>query len=150
MPDQMPLAEYVERVTGLLPRVARAMYGRWAYALVRHNITLQQYLVLEVVHERVSMRIKDIAAELTVSLPAASNLIDRLHGMGLVERRRDERDRRVVWITLTQRAACIAVEIRQCRKDAIRQVLVQLTPQDREAHLNIMTKILAILYPDTK
>lgn len=47
------------------------------------------------------LKVSDLAHSLALSTGGTTRLIDRLEAAGLLERRRDTVDRRVVWVTLT-------------------------------------------------
>ena len=64
-----------------------------------------QVQVLLHLAERGQMTMGKLAAELGVSRPAATDVVDRLVLSGLVERVTTEDDRRKVYIRLTQRAS---------------------------------------------
>lgn len=73
----------------------------------QHGITEQQYHVLRVVEAAGDggLPCLEVARRLPTPAPDVTRLIERLRRSGLVSRRRLERDRRVVLIELTERAA---------------------------------------------
>jgi DNA-binding MarR family transcriptional regulator len=69
------------------------------------GITPQQYQVLLAIKAADGARLamKDLAEELLLAPHAAVQLMDRLESAGLAERRPSERDRRFVFLALTER-----------------------------------------------
>ena len=67
-----------------------------------HGITVQQYNILRIVRgEGQPLPVLDIAKRMVTVVPGITGLIDRLEEAGLVERKRCERDRRVVYVGTT-------------------------------------------------
>ncbi len=66
------------------------------------GLTYPQYLVMLVLWEQDQVSVHEIADRLELAPHAISPLLGRLEDAGLVVRRRDTSDRRVVWVGLTQ------------------------------------------------
>src|SRR5690554_2357102 len=65
------------------------------------GLTTPQLIVLEIVASRSRAQPKHIAAKAGVGQATATSLIDKLEARALVERKRDDQDRRIVWVTAT-------------------------------------------------
>lgn len=74
-----------------------------------------------------------IADGLEVTLPAASQLVDRLVRKGLVQRRENELDRRLTTVELTDSGRAAAQEVRKRRSDWFRSVLGAMPEKQRSA-----------------
>jgi DNA-binding MarR family transcriptional regulator len=72
-------------------------------AMKDSGLSTSQLNTLMRLHYRGSCPVSGIRDELGVSAAAASQIVDRLVGMGLIERSEDPTDRRVRQITLTSR-----------------------------------------------
>lgn len=68
------------------------------------GLTIPQLKVLSILMQNSEMRISDISTEASLTNSTTSGIIDRLEKMGLVKRMRQDSDRRVVKVILTQRA----------------------------------------------
>ncbi|MGD8192328.1 MarR family winged helix-turn-helix transcriptional regulator [Brevibacillus ginsengisoli] len=66
--------------------------------LVKSGITRPQILVLEQI-KVAPKTIGDISRAMDLSYSTVSGIVDRLERDGLVQRNRDEKDRRVVWVS---------------------------------------------------
>src|SRR5580698_10390054 len=64
-------------------------------------LTLSQYGLLEVLADRETARVAELALEAGVQPPTASRILDALERRGVIERTRDPGDRRAVTVTLT-------------------------------------------------
>lgn len=88
-------------------RTYEALAGEFDALFKAHGLSDSQYNVLRIlrgaaqVQER--MGVYDIAQRMLTRQPDITRLIDRMEKAGLVERKRCEEDRRIVWVTLTRR-----------------------------------------------
>lgn len=73
----------------------------------------------------------DLAKQTQVTLPTMSNTISTLEERGWVMRRRDEQDRRVVWIEITPLGSEIYGQVQQHMIEQIAALLETLSPDDR-------------------
>lgn len=65
------------------------------------GITSRQATLLWLIRSHPGLSLRELAAEEGISAPALSGHVDRLEKAGLIERVRDEKDRRRVGLTLT-------------------------------------------------
>jgi len=65
------------------------------------QLTMGQLEVLELLKEQEPMKPSELLPYLETTPAAITTLLDRMEKAGLVERRRDEHDRRIVWIHMT-------------------------------------------------
>lgn len=69
--------------------------------LLAPQLTIGQLEVLELLQAQEPMKPSDLLPYLETTPAAITTLLDRMERAGLVERRRDEQDRRIVWIHMT-------------------------------------------------
>lgn len=84
-----------------LHAASRAMTQAYAPVLAPLGVTYPQYLALLVLWEQDDLAVKDLGARLHLDSGTLTPLLKRLDGLGLVTRRRDPADERVVRIELT-------------------------------------------------
>jgi DNA-binding MarR family transcriptional regulator len=77
--------------------------------------------------------ISDIGAQMGVTNAAASQLVERLVRMGLLERTEDRIDRRIKRLTLTPAGHALAEELVNARRRWMEKFTNSLTSQQREA-----------------
>lgn len=80
------------------------------------TLTEGQLHVLEYLQQQERMKPSDFIQYLSTTPAAITTLLDRMEKAELITRERDEKDRRIVWITTTEKglAACVrGLEIRQ-------------------------------------
>ena len=82
---------------------ARSMKRSLEIKLNEYGITSSQYTVLEVLWKHNSLSLTDLGKLLYFDNPTITGIIDRMEEAKLVERRRDNNDRRVINVHLTQK-----------------------------------------------
>jgi DNA-binding MarR family transcriptional regulator len=86
-----------------------------------NEMPISQLKCLHIVRDTEGQKMIDIAHRMEIGLPAASQIVDRLVRRGLLERKADTQDRRVVRVGLTETSRSILAEAeqhRQMRMDA--------------------------------
>jgi DNA-binding MarR family transcriptional regulator len=86
-----------------------------------------------------------IAEALGVSRPAASQLVDRLVEHGMIERRHDPGDRRVVLVDYAPGMHEVARRIMDVRRRQLNEALDALTEEEAEAFFKGLKEITAAL-----
>jgi DNA-binding MarR family transcriptional regulator len=84
-----------------LYRTYRAMRDRLDEALGLAGASVPQWVVLTSVGDEPELSQRELAGRVLVTGSTLTHHLDRLEGHGLIARTRDERDRRVVRISLT-------------------------------------------------
>ena len=97
------------------------------------QVTLAQCIVLMEIDESGELSMSQLAASLRLDNSTLSRTIESLVGKGLVERLRDDGDRRVVLIRLTPEGKSICRAIHQENDEHCRCVLGRIPPSKRPA-----------------
>jgi DNA-binding MarR family transcriptional regulator len=85
------------------------------------------------------MSVKELAEELSMSLPNASRTIDGLLHRGLVERREDEHDRRVKRVGPTPAARALIDRVDTARLQGLEVWAAELSPVQRKTLLDALS-----------
>jgi DNA-binding MarR family transcriptional regulator len=93
----------VLRLWLLLPRVGDALSLCQDLVFSKYGITTEQWRVLACIKSRGPLRPVDIASLLERAPNSMSMLVDRMVKAGLVRRTRDRKDRRAVFVSLTNK-----------------------------------------------
>jgi len=98
-----------------------------------HGVSLLGFQVLAILEMRDAIPMGHLAEELAVALPNATGLVNRMEERGLVVRRDDRADRRVVLVELTAAGRRLIGEMESERRERMGRLLAQLDPtqQDR-------------------
>jgi len=86
----------------LMTRTARSMKRALDMRLAQHGVTSTQYAVLFVLWEEDGLSLTDLGKRLYFDGPTITGIVDRMERDNLVERRRDNTDRRVIKVHLTK------------------------------------------------
>ncbi len=96
------------------------------------NLTITQFGVLEALYHLGPLNQKDIGTKMLKSGGNITLVIDNLSKQGLVERKRSEEDRRVVYAHLTPSGRDFIGTYFPCHARAIEQEMNVLTPGEQE------------------
>ena len=133
---------FVKEMMGIMPVLIRGMHRVQTDAIMRGNVTVPQFLVLGLIENRGPLKMSEIAKELRVSTPAATGIVERMHMLGMVARRYDPKDRRVIRIAATAKGNRIVRTLRSERSRMIGKLFGRLTARERASYLKILRKVL--------
>ncbi|MHB1044096.1 MAG: MarR family winged helix-turn-helix transcriptional regulator, partial [Eubacteriales bacterium] len=98
--EREKLTRYLNRLEEVFQHMIRRLHAELAQSMVK-GVTGSQFFVLKKIGDRGKLTVSEVAEDTGVSLSAITVLVDRLFKAGLVNRTRDDRDRRLVWLELT-------------------------------------------------
>jgi DNA-binding MarR family transcriptional regulator len=121
-------AAILDAMTSFSPR-DRGLLKSWH----RHAISLVHVNVLTSLDIEGPLSMRRLAETMDVSGASATGIVDRMEKRGLVERRHDETDRRVVFVCPTEQGRQVFRDIDAHRRMFLGQVLARLTDAQLEA-----------------
>lgn len=130
--DSGPADEQIERILGELePIVVRT---REALARVWHDrsVSKANLHVLMLLEQYGALSMSRLADLIDVSFPNMTGIVDRMAEHGLVERVRNDNDRRIVLVRSTAKGAELAAELPALRRAYLRRVITALPDEDRQ------------------
>lgn len=147
--DGSSIDKYYSRLEAVFMEMVRKLHSELAGQMTP-GITGSQFFVLKTIQSQGRLTVSDVAEKLGVSLSAITALVNRLVKAGLVVRSRDEQDRRLVWLEVTDLgketlANCIA-----SRRNVSNKYFSQLTIEDMEKLVEIYEKILTAMRAEEK
>jgi MarR family transcriptional regulator, organic hydroperoxide resistance regulator len=111
-------------------------------AMSRHGVRVGQNLLLEVLWEGDGQTPGELAQRLHVSTPTVVKSVARMEAAGLLTRRRDQADRRLVRVHLTERGRAVQEPVEAARAALTERALALLTPAEREALVHGLAKVV--------
>jgi MarR family transcriptional regulator for hemolysin len=114
-------------------------------AMSRHGVRVGQHIVLTVLWEQDGLTPGEIARRLGTATPTIVNTATRMEEAGLVVRRPDPADARLVRLHLTPRARSVRESVRDARAALERQATATLTAAELDHLRSALTKIIAQL-----
>lgn len=143
----MQYVAIVEEVVELIPAIGRGVYSTLMDDPEIKGLPLAQVKALIFLYDNGERSLSEVAAGLAVSLPSASELIDRLIERGLVQKSRDTVDRRRVVIALTDRAIAYGRRMHDLRRAQARAALAAIPVEEQESFLRAVRALAAALAP---
>lgn len=97
---QLSAEQKMQRIFFLLPEVMKRLFQNNSF---EYDISHSQCKVLHVVGYRKKLTMSELSDLLNIEMSSATALVDSLVGLGIIERNRSEKDRRVVQVELTKK-----------------------------------------------
>lgn len=107
------------------------------------SLSLVQLMVLTILETNGPLAMTHLAEALDVSDASVTGIVDRIERRGLVERRRDSADRRVVLVHLTERGAAVFRDIRARRRAKLTALADELSDDELEGVVTAMHAFVA-------
>lgn len=98
-------------------------------------------VVLEALGRAPRASMKEIARLLGVQMSSATVLVDRLVREKMLDRLRDENDRRVVWVRLTNKGRGVVRDTLDEKSRSMERIFGCLTGAERGQYLTILRKV---------
>jgi DNA-binding MarR family transcriptional regulator len=99
--DYKELHDIVEAYTSAMNEVYRRI-NNIMNEKVHKELTTDQFATLRFLHKNEPSTSSDIAHEFAIGKSAVTAQVNRLYERGLINRERDQKDRRIVYLTLTE------------------------------------------------
>jgi MarR family transcriptional regulator for hemolysin len=132
----------VTDVMRLLTRAQKLLRAASDDAMRQHGVRVGQNLVLEVLWETDGLSPGELAARLQVTTPTVVNTATRMEAAGLLERRRDPADGRLVRLYLTGKGRAAQRPIEQARQRLAEHATATLTDAERRHLASALEKII--------
>ncbi|GAA4591194.1 MarR family transcriptional regulator [Planotetraspora phitsanulokensis] len=126
----------------LLTRAQKLLRTASDDAMSRHGVRVGQNLVLEVLWETDGLTPGELAARLHVTTPTVVNTATRMESAGLLVRRRDPADGRLVRLHLTPKALAARQPIEEARRRLAEHATATLTEDERRHMRSALEKII--------
>ncbi|GBF10859.1 MarR family winged helix-turn-helix transcriptional regulator [Tepidibacillus sp. HK-1] len=124
--QQIEKIEYVLRkISGIIKRKGREILNDFP-------ITPPQFVALQWLNEEGDMTIGELSNKMFLAFSTTTDLIDRMEKNHLVERVRNQKDRRVVQIHLLEKGKQIISDVLEARRDYLSSILLDMEPKEVE------------------
>jgi len=123
--------ELLRELTFWNPRERMGVFRTW----LRGSLSLVHLHVLTVLETGGPIPMGKLADALDVSVASATGIVDRMEQRGLVERRDDESDRRLVLVQTTDSGLLVFRVFDEQRHAALRSLIGRLTDEEQTALL---------------
>ena len=135
----------IEEMLTLIKRIMSLIKQSFESDLKKLDVTQSQILVMRVLNHYGDMKVSDISRKLDLSNSTVSGIIDRLVEKKIVERKRSEKDRRIVMISLAEEYQQPVKKHLIAFAQKMRRALSTATEEDLDFILEGLEKLRTIL-----
>lgn len=118
------IEEYLRKVDYTVRRKGREILGQ-------KSITAPQFKALQILMKNETMTIGDLSQKMDLACSTITDLIDRMESSKLVSRKRDEKDKRVVKIEVTEKGKEVLHEVLEERVQFLDSKLTSYSQEDK-------------------
>jgi MarR family transcriptional regulator, 2-MHQ and catechol-resistance regulon repressor len=141
---KQPFDSPEQEATLSIMRTADQLHIRFTRLFRRYGVTGQQYNILRILRgDGAPLPILEIASRMITVVPGITGLIDRLETAGLVQRKRCDEDRRVVYVSITDKALSLLDEIEEPLNQEHQRLLGHLNPEELSKLNQLLAKVRA-------
>lgn len=134
--------ETVDAMTSILVEFCERFYG-WESSVAKlGKLSAPQLRTICVIGRNENIRMKDIADRMELTTGTVTVMIDRLQVMGLVERCRNESDRRSYKILLSEKGRKYYEEHRKRQRELVRKLANKVSDADRETCERVLEEFI--------
>ena len=112
---------------------------------LKSDLKLSQIKALYAFRSSDCLSMKELAANIGVKLPNMTMMVDSLIKEGIVERDRDEEDRRKVIVRLTEKGKRVRSDFLAYRHKIAQSLFSKLNKEDKKELLNSLSSVCRIL-----
>ncbi|MCZ8511977.1 MarR family transcriptional regulator [Paenibacillus filicis] len=105
------------------------------------ELSKQQLFLLKTLLDRSRATVGELAEQLSLSPSATTIAVSRLANLGLIERTRDESDRRLVWLQLTEDGKRKMLKFKAERDELLLGMLSRLTDEETDRLFELFEKM---------
>lgn len=125
----------------VLSRAQAAVEALLREDAARHDLTLAEFGVLEVLHHKGPLLLSEVQKKILVSSGGITYLVDRLEKKGLVERRECSTDRRARFAALTPAGEELVERVFPEHAQEIERALSGLDEEEKEEAIRLLRKL---------
>jgi MarR family transcriptional regulator for hemolysin len=140
----------VTDLLALFTQAAKLLREAADEAMSHHGVRVGQHIVLSVLWEQDELTPGEIARRLQVATPTIVNTATRMEQAGLITRRPDPEDARLVRLHLTPRGRAVRRSVRAARAELEQHATAALTPAERDHLRTALIKIIAQLHGESE
>jgi DNA-binding MarR family transcriptional regulator len=139
-----PFDSPLEEAALSLVRTSDQLQLQCARLFRQHGLTPSQYNILRILRgEGKPLPILEIASRTVTVVPGITGLIDRLEQAGMVNRLRCEKDRRVIYVALTDQGMATVAAMDQPVVDLHHELLGHLSRAEVRELIELLEKVRA-------
>ena len=132
-----------EKLSDMFTLLQRGFVLKLSKELVRGNVSFPQYLLLSfLAQEKDAPTMSEVAAKMQHTTAAATGLVGRLEKLGLARRQTATKDRRKVFVHITQKGIELVTRVREDMVENLMQLMTHLNENEQRTWVRIYEKIV--------
>ena len=135
------LDDFTQRINALLLGLLGRARGAISEIGLEEGLTHQQAMLLMYLGERGAVTMGELSHYLGTTQGVVTRIVDRILEKGLVVRKRDVGDRRVVTVSLSRRGSRLAARMTAIQLAEIRRFCEMVDEDDRETFLCLLERL---------
>jgi len=135
----------IEEMLTAMKRIMSLIKQNFERDFKKMQVTQSQILAMRLLNQYGDMKVSDISRELDLSNSTVSGIIDRLVEKKIVKRKRSEKDRRIVMITLAEEYRQPVKKHLNAFAQKMRRALSTTTEEDLDSIMQGLEKLEKIL-----
>ena len=140
--SRLSLEAFADRAMELFSQLSRGMIRHETNYLSKGVITLPQVWVMRFLSRQRECSMRELADYMKMGVSSVTGMVDRLVKQGLANRRRTEKDRRLVYVALTAKGRTIVKEFLGERRETTLNLFESLSAEERSTYLSILEKLV--------
>ena len=132
----------IGRFDEVMHRLMRAFHVSESSYLSGLDLTIQQFVVLNIIHHLGHPKMTALSDELNVTMGNVTALVDRLSRLKYIRRQADKADHRIVRVGLTTQGKELMRKTGERKRKALELMLGKMSQADKLRMLRIMEKLV--------
>ncbi|SDJ76793.1 MarR family winged helix-turn-helix transcriptional regulator [Sediminibacillus albus] len=95
----------------LLKEIQQLMKKDLRKEMADNNLTPLQIMIIHLLGEKNRLKVSEISRKMNLANSTISGVLDRLEQQGYIQRKRDDKDKRIVYILLTEKAEALQTSV---------------------------------------
>jgi len=151
-PNEKWFDPYIQRFEQITERMSHYMRKQFEEDEESHKykITPVKFILLRTVYLKGKCMVADLSRKVHLTSGATTLALNKLEAEGLIVRKRDQSDRRIVWVELSEKGEELIQKIIQHRQRMMKKMLSVLTEEEQEMFMSLLEKISIKLHEQTK
>jgi DNA-binding MarR family transcriptional regulator len=145
MNDTYEHDDHVTKIERLLRRVAVIIKRRGRDILADFEITGPQFNALLTLRDNPDITMGELCEKLFLACSTATDLIDRMEKNGVLVRRRDPQDRRVIRLAISEKGQQVIAEVVKARRRYVSSILSNLSDDEKDHLANALEKLHTLM-----
>ena len=136
-------------VRDLFASISERMMER-SFGILRFPVTMSQLKAMTALSEDSLISMGELCKMANVKMPSLTEVVDRFETEGILERTRDNSDRRVVKVSFTEKGKKIHRDVLKKRADELSRLFGSLNKRERALLADSLKNVAALLTKITK